>query len=313
LKSFAIGWAVVLEPKVTLGICVRNCEEYIKDTIHSILEQDFAHESMSLIFVDDGSNDGTLSIIKEYVSRIDMPAEIIQTSWKGIGHARNVVISKACGKYVLWVDGDMLLSKNFVKTLVYFMEKHSGVGIAKGTQSLDPGPNILSTLEAYSRAASRMLDYQSKKARSKALGTGGSIYRIEAIKHVGGFDENLRYYGEDWDIEIRIRDAGWTLCAVDTEFFDYERRRLTWGSLWRKYWLRGYYSHYFFHKNGNSLRTHRMFPFAVFVGVLLQSRKLYRLTKRKFVFLLPIHCLFKTSARYVGFVKSHLNSYEPCR
>jgi len=313
LKSFAIGWAVVLEPKVTLGICVRNCEEYIKDAIHSILEQDFAHESMSLIFVDGGSNDRSLSIIEDCISKIDMPTKIIRTSWTGIGHARNTVVSHARDKYILWVDGDMLLSKGFVKKLVDFMENHNSIGIAKGKQSLEPGPNITSTLEAYSRAASRMVDYQSRKARSKALGTAGSIYRIDAIKQVRGFDENLRYYGEDWDIEIRIRDAGWSLCTVDAEYLDYERRGLTWSNLWRKYWLRGYHSHYFFHKNGKSLRLYRMLPFAAFIGGLLQSRRLYRLTKRKFVFLLPIHSFFKTSAWCVGFVKSHLNSYEPCR
>jgi glycosyltransferase involved in cell wall biosynthesis len=312
LKSFTIGRAVELKPKVTLGICVHNCEQYIKDAIQSILIQDFPHESMSLIFVDDGSNDGTLSVIEEYVSGIDMPVEIIQTPWKGIGHARNVVLSKTCSKYVIWIDGDMVLSKNFVKTLVNFMEQHSGVGITKGKQSLDPGANLISTLEAYSRAASRMLDYQSKKARSKALGTGGSIYRVEAMRHLGGFDENLRYYGEDWDFEIRLRDAGWTLCSVDVKFFDYERRRLDWKGLWRKYWLRGYYSHYFFHKNCNLLRLYRMVPFAASVGGLLQSLKLYRLTKCKSVFLLPIHALFKMSAWYLGYVRSHLDSYEPC-
>lgn len=55
-----------MKPKVTVGICVRNCENYIKDAINSILDQDFPHEFMELIFADDGSEDNTFSICGIY-------------------------------------------------------------------------------------------------------------------------------------------------------------------------------------------------------------------------------------------------------
>jgi glycosyltransferase involved in cell wall biosynthesis len=267
---------------------------------------------MDIVFVDDGSEDKTLSVIEERAAKIDLPTKILRTSWKGLGHARNMVIANAMGKYILWVDGDMVLSKDFLRKLTDYMEKHPEVGIAKGRQSLEPGGNLLSTLEAYSRAAGRMVNYQSKKARSKALGTGGSIYRLEAIKQAGGFDENLRGYGEDWDAEIRVRDKGWSLLVVDVEFLDYERRGLAWNSLWKRYWIRGFYTHYFLHKNKGLLKLYRMLPPAAFLGGVLQSRKLFRLTGQKLVFLLPLEHTFKTSAWLMGFVKSHVNSYQPC-
>ena len=300
-----------MEPKITLGICVRNCEGLIKNAIQSILEQDFDHDSMQLIFVDDGSTDRTLSVIKESVSKLDMTTTIIPVSWKGIGHARNLVVSKTEDDYVLWVDGDMVLSKGFVKTLVDFMKSHDDAAIVKGKQSLNSGLNMISTLEAYSRIERHMVNYQSPKSRFRSLGTGGSIYRVEVIRQVGGFDENLRYYGEDWDIELRIRDAGWSLHTVDAEFFDYEQQRLSWSGLWKKYWIRGYYSHYFFHKNSSLVKFYRMIPFAAALGGLLRSHKIYPRTKNKFAFMLPIHSFFKMSAWCVGYVRSHLDSYEP--
>ena len=245
----------LLNPKITIGLCVRNCQEYVYEAVKIIARQDFPHDSMNLIFVDDGSEDNTLSIIERSVAEIDIPAKILKTSWKGLGHARNMVVDNSKGDYILWVDGDMVLSSSFVRKLVELMEKNPELGIAKGKQSLQLGANMLSTLEAFSRASGRMVNYKSKKARSKALGTGGSIYRVAAIKKVGGFDDNLRGYGEDWDIEIRIRDAGWSLHAISVEFFDYERYRLTWSNLWKRYWLRGYYSHYFLHKNNKEYRN----------------------------------------------------------
>lgn len=299
------------KPIVTIGICVRNCEKYINEVIESIIRQDYPHNKLELIFVDDGSEDKTLRVIEECVSSIDMPSKVFRSSWKGIGHARNIVIKNANGDYILWVDGDMVLSQGFVGKLVDFMDQNAHVGIAKGKQNLELEGGYLSTLESCARAASRMVNYQSEKTRSRALGAGGAIYRVTAIKQVGGFDENLRGYGEDLDIELRMRNAGWSLFVVDCFFSDYERYKLTWTNLWRKYWLRGYYSHYFFHKHNNLLKHYRMLPIAAFIAGLIQSQKIYRLTKKKLVFLLPIEFFFKTSAWYIGFIKSHINSYQP--
>jgi glycosyltransferase involved in cell wall biosynthesis len=301
----------MMKPKITIGVCVRNCADHIKDAIKSILDQDFPHELMEVIFVDDGSVDNTLSIVQEYVSTMDIPAKIFHTSWQGLGPARTIVVRNARGKYIIWVDGDMMMSGDYMRKLVEFMEQHPEAGITKGKQTLEPCGNLLATLEAYSRAACRLLDYQSEKARSKALGTGGCIYRVEAIEQVGGFDQNLRGYGEDWDIEIRIRDAGWSLHTVDTEFSDYEKYKMTWKILWKKYWLRGYYNHHVINKHRGIIKHYRMFPPAAFLSGILQAHKVFKLTYQKKVFLLPFQCVFKMTAWYFGFVRSHLNSYEP--
>jgi len=288
-------------PRITIGICARNCEAYIRETIESVKKQDFPHDLMELIFVDDGSEDRTSTIVKEQTYGFDISANIFHTDWKGIGHARNIVIENARTEYVLWVDGDMVLSKDFVKQSVEFMDSHPEVAIAKGRQVLRRGGNWLATVETYARAASRMLNYESDGARSKSLGTGGAIQRVKVLRQVGGFDENLRGYGEDFDLEIRVRDKGHLLCTIDTEFQDYERRSLTWNILWNKYWLRGYYSYYFSRKNKGIIKHYRMFPPAAFVAGLLQAPKLYRLTHQRVVFLVPIESTFKIFAWYCGF------------
>jgi len=300
-----------MRPKVTVGVCVRNCEGFVEEAIESIMNQDFPHELMEVIFVDDGSKDRTLFVIKSYVPKMDIRVKVFYQEWKGLGAARNVIIDNASGDYIVWVDGDMILSRDYVKKLVEFMKQNPKVGIAKGKQSLESGGNLLATLETYSRAAGRMINYQSEKARSKSLGTGGSIYRIEAIKQAGGFDKNLRGYGEDTDLEIRVRAAGWSLHTTNTKFLDYERRGLAWNGLWSRYWHRGYYTHYFLHKNRGVLKHYRMFPPAAFLSGLLHAYTLFKLTSEKKVLLLPFLYVFKMSAWYFGFIKSHLNSYQP--
>ena len=300
-----------MKPNVSIGVCVKNVEDFIEDAIDSIIKQDYPHRYLDVIFVDDGSEDNTLLIIKKKVEKIDIPFKIIHTSWNGIGHARNIVVTNAGGDYILWVDGDMVLSKDYTRTLVEFMEKHQKVGIVKGKQSLKPEGNLLAILETYSRAAGKMIDYQSEKARTKSLGTGGSLYRKNIIQQVGGFDENLKRYGEDFDLEIRIRNAGWSLSTTYAKCLDYERRGITWKTLWIKYWIRGFYSHYFLHKNIGMIVHYRMFPPAAFLVGLLQANKLFRLTRDKAVFLLPFHNFLKMFVWYMGYIKAHFLSYQP--
>jgi glycosyltransferase involved in cell wall biosynthesis len=263
-----------------------------------------------LIFVDE-SDDNTLEIIQDYISKIDIPSKVFHFSGKGLGYARNIVVANAEGDFILWVDGDMTLSKDFIRKQLDFMEKHPNIGIARGKQRLEVVSNLLATLETFSRAAGRMLDYQSAKARSKALGTGGAIYRTEAIRQAGGFDERIKKYGEDWDAEIRVRKAGWSLCMTEAEYSDYERHGLTWKTLWGRYWRRGYDTHYFLHKNNGMLKHYRMFPPAAVILGFIHAKKLYKLTHQSAVFFLPLEYLFKMNAWYVGFVTSHINSYKP--
>jgi glycosyltransferase involved in cell wall biosynthesis len=295
--------------KVTIGICTRNCEDYIKEAIESVLNQDFPHKLMELIFVDE-SEDNTLSIIRDYVSKSDIENRVFHVAGKGLGHARNLVAANARGEYIVWVDGDMTLPKNFVSRQVTFMENHPSIGIARARQALEPGNGLVATLEGYSRAAGRMVDYQSEKARDKAMGTGGAIYRTRIISQVKGFDESIRGYGEDWDIEIRARAAGWSLCMTDATYLDYERQGLTWRGLWSRYWRRGYDTHYFLQKHTGAIKHYRMFPPAAFLTGLIHARKLYRLKREPSVFLLPFPYLFKMTAWYLGFMRSHFDSYE---
>jgi glycosyltransferase involved in cell wall biosynthesis len=307
-KTFPETVAICMKPKVTIGVCVRNCEGSIRDAIDSIMSQDYPHDRIKVVFVDDGSEDRTLSVIRECVRKADMATVILPTSWKGLGCARNLVIANAEGDYLLWVDGDMTLSRDFLTKLVEFMEKTPKAGIVKGGQALSPGPNLPATLEGYSRALGRMVDYESRKGRYKAVGTGGALYRIRAVKQVGGFHNNLRGYNEDWDVELRMRKAGWTRHTTKVFFQDYERYGLTWKSLWQRYWLRGYCTRPFLLENRGIIKHYRMFPPAAALSGLLGSVTLFKLTRQKVVYLLPLQYLFKMTAWYTGFLRSRFSS-----
>ena len=61
-----------MEIKVTIGVCLRNCEKEVKRIVDLITNQDFPHERMTVIFVEEGSCDGTLSSIMKYSSGLNI-------------------------------------------------------------------------------------------------------------------------------------------------------------------------------------------------------------------------------------------------
>lgn len=286
--------------KATIGLCVRNAEATIRQAVDSILNQDFPCELMELIVVDGCSEDRTLYVIKGKLTNSGIRSRIFCEK-KGLGHARQIVVDNAQGEYIIWVDGDMLLSRDFVKEQFLFMERNHGVGIAKGKYGIQKGNNLVATLEDIEFALSFRCE---GKANLTSLGTSGCIYRAKAIRQIGGFDPNIKGAGEDTDVENRIKSAGWSLYITSAVF--YEKRRDTWRSLWNEYFWLGIGAAYVFGKSGKGFNVYKMLPPVAVLAELLRVPLAYKLSRRSIAFLLPFHYVFKRMAWFLGFVKGKI-------
>ncbi|MEM2971684.1 MAG: glycosyltransferase [Candidatus Bathyarchaeia archaeon] len=290
--------------KVTIGLCVKNAEKTIKETLRSIIEQNFPRELMELIIVDGCSKDKTLSLIEKELLKADMKSRIFIEN-KGLGYARQIVANNATGDYIIWVDGDMILPRNFVKQQVEFMERNPKVGIAKGRYGIIKENSIVANLENIEFV---MTFSKQNDTASMSLGTSGCIYRIGAINQVGGFDENIKGVGEDTDIEYRIKTAGWNLCISPAYF--YERRRKTWHALWKEYFWHGKGAFYIYKKNPKTIIAPKMIPLIILIKKLIQIPYTYRLTRQKAAILLPFHYIFKRTAWLFGFLTEYISNLK---
>lgn len=290
--------------RVTLGMCVKNSEAIIRDAIASILSQDYPHETMELIVVDGYSEDNTLNTLKDALVNADVKTKIFQEK-EGLGRARQIVVDNALGEYIIWVDADLILSKNFVTNQMEFMNKNPNVGIAKGKYGINGTGSHENLVEALENTEFLLSTMSNGETSSKSLGTSGCIYRVKAIRQVGGFDQNFKGAGEDQDAEHRVRAAGWALHITQAVF--YERRRQTWRSLWKEYFWHGYGCSYLFKKNRETINIYKFLPPVAIVLELLRVPSAYKLIKRKATLLLPFHYIFKRTAWYLGFMKSRAN------
>ena len=94
------------QPKISIIIPVYNGQEYLSDTLNCILSQSFSQ--FELIVVDDGSLDGTPTILADFAQR-DSRIRVITISNSGVSVARNTGLDAARGRYIYMSDSDDLL------------------------------------------------------------------------------------------------------------------------------------------------------------------------------------------------------------
>jgi len=287
--------------KVTIGICVRNSEATVGAATKSVINQDFPHELMEIIIVDGYSEDNTLKIIEKNLGN-QIKSRIFYEN-EGLGAARQIVVDSALGEYIVWVDGDMVLSKDFIRQQVDFMDRNSNVGIGKGKYGLKSvDEKLVSMLENTEFLISTMVEGESN---SKCHGTSGCIYRTLAIRQVGGFKKTIQGAGEDVDAEYRIKLAGWKIYVTMATFF--EKRRNTWRHLWDEYFWHGFGFHSVLSSNKDVFKLYRFLPPVAIITELLRIPRAYKLTHKKVVFLLPLHYVFKRSAWILGYLKGSMD------
>ena len=101
-------------PTVSVIIPVYNTENYLRECLNSIIDQTL--HSIEIICVNDGSTDGSLSIIKEYQKK-DSRLTIISQNNRGLSAARNIGMQYAHGEFMCFIDSDDFLDPLALKKL----------------------------------------------------------------------------------------------------------------------------------------------------------------------------------------------------
>lgn len=112
-----------MDIKVSIIMPVYNTEKYIEKSIKSILKQ--SYKNFELIIVDDSSTDDSYQICKK-ISKKDTRIKLYKNKTNGgCAVSRNKALSKARGKYIMFVDSDDMLNRNALKKLVKIMDSEN--------------------------------------------------------------------------------------------------------------------------------------------------------------------------------------------
>ena len=114
-------------PLISVLVPVYNAEKYIHDTLFSIVNQ--SYRNLEIIVLNDGSTDSSGDIIK---SVSDDRIRYIFRENRGVGNARNTLLSLAEGEMILFVDADDILSSDFIEKL-FLAKERTKSGIASSS------------------------------------------------------------------------------------------------------------------------------------------------------------------------------------
>ncbi|ALT69745.1 glycosyltransferase [Methanobrevibacter millerae] len=100
--------------KVSLIIPVYNAEEFLDESINSLLNQTL--KDIELVCVNDGSKDNSLKMLEDFAKNDDR-IKIINQENQGCGAARNKALDNAKGDYIYFFDPDDYLTPNALEKL----------------------------------------------------------------------------------------------------------------------------------------------------------------------------------------------------
>jgi N-acetylglucosaminyl-diphospho-decaprenol L-rhamnosyltransferase len=163
-----------------------------------------------VIVVDNASADGTVELVRNEFPDVVL-VELHENL--GFGRAVNAGVKAGTGPAIVLINNDVLVAPGFVDAIVAPLASPA-VGMVAGlttipdTELVDGfGIELDRTLAAYNRA--RRAPVGTPAGRLAMPSGGAAAYRRRAWEAAGGFDEALFAYGEDVDLGLRLRAAGW--------------------------------------------------------------------------------------------------------
>lgn len=111
---------------------VYNTEKYLRDCLDSLISQDVSKEDYEIICVNDGSTDGSLTILQEYAAE-NRNIHIINKENGGVASARNAGMDAAQGEYIWFVDSDDFVKHNCLGSLRDHVNVHRSDRVMIGT------------------------------------------------------------------------------------------------------------------------------------------------------------------------------------
>jgi glycosyltransferase involved in cell wall biosynthesis len=174
---------------VSVVVASYNGERFLAETLESVFAQDY--DPFEVVFVDDGSSDGTAEIARSF------PLRYVYQENAGLPAARNAGVALATGDLIAFVDDDDLWPRTKLSLQANYLGDHQDVGCVLGRNEWIVEDGV----------------EPPKLERDPIFDELGGIQlvtmmiRRSAFEELGGFDPSYRY-AEDRDLFVRLREHG---------------------------------------------------------------------------------------------------------
>lgn len=181
----------------------------------------------TLIYVDSGSTDGSQQAARDAGADL---IELDMTRPFTAARARNAGIERLLAQdlpleYVQFIDGDCELQPDWISTAQTFLDSDPQAAVACGRRrERFPEASI------YNQLIDR--EWDTPPGQAKACG-GDALMRLSALQAVGGFNPTL-IAGEEPELCVRLRAAGWTIWRLDAEMTMHDAALTRFSQWWKR-------------------------------------------------------------------------------
>ena len=192
------------------------------DLIGECLASAFASEDCEkeIFVVDNASTDDSADVVRRQFPGVHLVANVEN---RGFAAANNQVLPLCRGRYLLFLNPDTVLPPLSLKTLGDFLERNPRVGLA-GARIVNPdGTDQESVSRRYPGEKFAVGELTGLPGRIACVLGAAMAARAEIIRAVNGFDESFFLYGEDEDLCLRIRKAGYEIGYAEKRRCDARR------------------------------------------------------------------------------------------
>lgn len=197
---------------LTIIIPTYNREQVLAKALNGYLAQSSPQLIHELLVVDDGSTDGTESMVREIGKRSPFPIRYLRQPNKGPAAARNLGISEARAALVLFTDSDIIPERNLVEQHVHWHRNDPKISTAMlGYVTWSPEVKATPFMRWYGDAGI----FGFRQLRNQRLAGFQYFYtcnvslKIDFLRKNGQFDEQFRTAAyEDTELGYRLARHG---------------------------------------------------------------------------------------------------------
>ncbi|MAZ77228.1 MAG: hypothetical protein CMF39_00930 [Legionellaceae bacterium] len=197
--------------KITAIIVNYNTANEVGHCIDSLLKQ--RDVELEIIVVDNASSDSSLYVLKHYHDSI----KLIESSENlGFGRANNLAFSQSTGDYIFLFNPDARLSDELgLSKLASYLKVHQQAGLVSPKIMDESGRR--ETLPCYVYPGQKHASQNFSHLPGKIAWVIGACMLIprSVYQAIDGFDESFFLYGEDADLCLRIRQAGYQILHLE--------------------------------------------------------------------------------------------------
>ena len=258
------------QPFVSVIMPIRNEADFIRQSLGSVLTQDYPSDLFEVIIADGMSDDNTRALINEIMTKNPtMSIKLIDNPQHITPVALNLALAEAQGEIIMRMDGHAVLPPDYITKLVHKLETTEAVNVGGVTVSQTNqrwGQAIALGMSSPFGVGGARWRYSNQEEYVDTVFPG--MWRREVFTQIGNFDEELARNQDD-EFNFRLRaNGGKILLCPDVKIKYYNRS--TPRKLMRQYYQYGFYKARVMQKHTLQMSPRHFVP-AAFVASLIMG------------------------------------------